>query len=196
MNRLRTAALYLLYNVAIILTMLSMSTPTVCAESVSKDYLMTTYDQIMVHTEGQKELYSPSDRIMYEQKMFEDRQKYEEAKLKQFEDDVYLIALLMKCEAESEPEYGKRLVIDTVLNRFDRKGYPKTIKGVIYQPYQYTGIQPPRVNRVTVTEADKELVREEIVHRTNSDVLYFRSGHYHRFGTPLCHNGTHYYSTR
>lgn len=48
------------------------------------------------------------------------------------EDEIELLALVTVAEAEGESEYGKRLVIDTILNRVDAKSFPNTIRGVIY----------------------------------------------------------------
>ena len=54
--------------------------------------------------------------------------------------DIELIALVTMAEAEGEPEEGKRLVIDTILNSVDSKHFPDTVEGVIYQPSQFTSM--------------------------------------------------------
>ena len=46
-------------------------------------------------------------------------------------DEIDLIALVTMAEAEGESEYGKRLVIDTILNRMDSEYFPNTISEVI-----------------------------------------------------------------
>lgn len=51
------------------------------------------------------------------------------------EEDISLIALVTMAEAEGECEKGKRLVIDTILNRMDSEHFPDTAYDVIYQPY-------------------------------------------------------------
>lgn len=48
-------------------------------------------------------------------------------------EDIELIALVTMAEAEGECEEGKRLVIDTILNRVDSDYFPDTIRDVIYQ---------------------------------------------------------------
>lgn len=109
-------------------------------------------------------------------------------------DDVELIALVTVAEAEGESEYGKRLVIDTILNRVDSKHFPDTIYGVIYQPNQFTSMTNGRVDRCVVTDDVRQLVREEMESRTNSEVIFFRTGHYSPYGTPLFQEGSHYFN--
>lgn len=111
-----------------------------------------------------------------------------------YDDEVELLALVTIAEAEGESEYGKRLVIDTVLNRVDSEHYPDTIYGVIYQPHQFTSMTNGRVDRCVVTDEVRQLVREEMASRTNYDVIFFRTDHYSQYGTPLFQVGCHYFS--
>lgn len=111
------------------------------------------------------------------------------------EEDIRLIALLTMAEAEGECELGKRLVIDTVLNRVDSSKFPNTVYGVVYQSGQFTSMFNGRAARCYVDEYICQLVREEIASRTNYEVLYFRAGHYFGFGTPVVNVGNHYFST-
>ena len=111
------------------------------------------------------------------------------------EEDVRLIALLTMAEAEGESEYGKRLVIDTILNRVDSEYFPNTVYGVVYQEGQFTSMWNGRADSCYVDEYICQLVREEMASRTNYDVLYFRAGYYFSFGTPVVNEGNHYFST-
>ena len=54
------------------------------------------------------------------------------------DEDIWLIAWITMGEAEGECEEGKRLVIDTILNRVDHSSFPNTIYDVIAQPMQYS----------------------------------------------------------
>ena len=74
--------------------------------------------------------------------------------------EVNLLALLTMAEAEGEPEYGQRLVIDTVLNRIDTPGFAKSIEGVIYERGQFSSMWDGRVQQVSVTDNMVQLVRE------------------------------------
>lgn len=111
-------------------------------------------------------------------------------------DEIELIALLTMAEAEGECEYGKRLVIDTILNRMDSElsYFPDTISEVIYQKNAFTSLWNGRVNRCYVTEDIYCLVEEELENRTNHEVLYFCAGNYSKYGTPLWSVDNHYFS--
>lgn len=110
------------------------------------------------------------------------------------QEDIELIALVTMAEAEGECELGKRYVIDTILNRVDSEYFPNTVYDVIYQKNQFTSMWTDRVTRCYVREDICQLVREELQTRTNSDVVFFRTLHYHTFGTPVAQVGNHYFS--
>ena len=97
-------------------------------------------------------------------------------------------------EAEGESEYGQRLVIDTVLNRVDSEHFPNTVHDVVYQKNQYSSMTGERVTRCWVKEELCELVRSELKERTDYDVVFFRTKHYHSYGVPLFQVGSHYFS--
>lgn len=109
--------------------------------------------------------------------------------------DIELIALVTMAEAEGESEMGKRLVIDTILNRVDSDRFPDTVSEVIYQPYQFESMTNGRSDRCEVRDDICQLVIEELNSRTNDDVLFFRTLYYHNFGTPVLQEGNHYFST-
>lgn len=111
------------------------------------------------------------------------------------EEDIELIALVTMAEAEGECELGKRLVIDTILNRMDHETkWPDTAYGVIYQPNQFTSMWNGRVDRCYVRDDIVQLVREELESRTNYDCYYFRMDFYCKWGPPLFQVGCHYFS--
>lgn len=112
------------------------------------------------------------------------------------EEDIELIALVTMGEAEGECEEGKRLVIDTILNRVDYDLYfPNTVREVIYQINQFECVTNGRLNRCYVDEYFCQLVREELEYRTNYDVMYFRADRYGEYGTPMFQVGNHYFSS-
>lgn len=114
------------------------------------------------------------------------------------DEEIELLALVTMAEAEGECEEGKRLVIDTVLNRMDSelRYFPDTVYDVIYQKNAFSSMWGERIKRIEVTEEVIELVKEELRSRTNSEVLYFRTKHYPKYGTPLFDGpvGNHYFS--
>lgn len=111
------------------------------------------------------------------------------------EEEIELLALLAVAEAEAECDEGKRLVIDTVLNRVDSPYFPDTIYEVVYQPNQFVSMTNGRSDRCIVTEDDIRLAREEVVTRTNSDVVFFQAYGYSRYGVPMFQVGNHYFSS-
>ena len=110
-------------------------------------------------------------------------------------EDMELIAHMTMAEAEGESEYGQRLVIDTILNRVDSNTFPDSVYGVLYQPYQFSSIKDGRFARCHVKKELYELVVEEVQNRTNYDVIFFRTGHYSEYGTPLFKEGAHYFNS-
>lgn len=109
-------------------------------------------------------------------------------------EDIELLALVTVAEAEGESEYGKRLVIDTILNRVDHPKFPSTIRGVIYQKNQFTSMWNGRTSRCVVTDEVRQLVKEELESRKNKQVIFFQTGGYSRYGKPLFKEGCHYFS--
>ena len=112
------------------------------------------------------------------------------------QEEIELIALCVMAEAEGECEYGQRLVIDVILNRVDDLHFPDTIYDVIYQKNQFSGMYGDRITRCYVKDELVQLVREELENRTDYDVVFFRTGHYHRsYGVPMFQVGAHYFSS-
>lgn len=103
--------------------------------------------------------------------------------------DIVEIGRSVQQEAGNQSDLGKRLVVDTILNRVDSDRFPNTPIEVINQPGQYTKIRgnPP--------EELYSLIAEEIyVRRTNSEVLWFKKYNYHKYGNPIIKEGDHYFS--
>lgn len=110
-------------------------------------------------------------------------------------EDIELIALVTMAEAEGECEEGKRLVIDTILNRVDSEHWPDTVSEVIWQPDQFTSMWNGRVDRCYVSEDICRLVIEELYLRTNTDVVFFSAGAYSDYGKPMFQVENHYFSS-
>lgn len=111
------------------------------------------------------------------------------------QEDIDLIALVTMAEAEGECEEGKRLVIDTILNRMDSEHFPDTAYDVIYQKNQFSSMWNGRVDRCYVMDEIVQLVREELKDRTNYEVMFFNAGHYSAYGVPMFQVEHHYFSS-
>ena len=109
-------------------------------------------------------------------------------------EEIELIALVTMAEAEGEPEEGKRLVIDTILNRVDHKCFPNTVSDVIYQKDQFTSMWNGRLNSCYASDDICKLVKEEVKSRKDSNVIFFRTSRYSDYGSPMFQVGHHYFS--
>ena len=110
-------------------------------------------------------------------------------------DEVDLLARITMAEAEGETDEGKRLVIDTVLNRVDSEHFPDTVYDVIYQPGHFSPVTNGRLDRCDVQDEYVQLVLEELENRTNSDVAFFQMYEYSPYGEPMFQLGCHYFSS-
>lgn len=111
------------------------------------------------------------------------------------EEEIDLIALITMAEAEGESDYGKRLVIDTIINRVGSEYFPDTVTDVIYQPSHFESVWNGRVDVCYVNNDIRKLVIEEIKKLTDPYVLFFCAGDYSRYGKPMYQVGNHYFST-
>lgn len=111
------------------------------------------------------------------------------------QEEIELIALVTMAEAEGETELGQRLVIDTILNRVDDSHFPDNVTDVIFQPNQFTSMWNGRVDRCYVKEELVELVKEELLERTNYECVFFTAGGYSNYGVPMFQECCHYFSS-
>lgn len=114
------------------------------------------------------------------------------------DEEVGLIARVCYGAAEGEPETGKRLVIDTILNRLLDPDFPDTVEEVIFQKNQYPAVNSPRIAEADSASMDyiRSLVRQEAKKRNDENVLFFSTGWYSPYGTRLFMCGRHYFSGR
>lgn len=115
--------------------------------------------------------------------------------IEEYVEDIELIALVTMAEAEGECEEGKRLVIDTILNRIDSVYFPDTVHDVVYQANQFSSMWNGRVDKCLVDNDICRLVEEELHSRTNVDTIFFTAGGYGKYGTPMFQVGNHYFSS-
>lgn len=109
-------------------------------------------------------------------------------------DSIYFLAVCVMAEAEGESELGKRLVIDTVLNRAAHPDFPDTVWEVISHPNAFTSYWDGRMDKAEPAQEIYRLISEELCNQTNEEVLYFRAGDWPEYGTPLIQEGEHYFS--
>lgn len=104
-----------------------------------------------------------------------------------FEEQELLERIAM-AESGNQDVIGKMLVMMTVINRAEKSGM--SIRDVIYAPNQYytQGMAPGDEG------ADEAIAMIMDGWDESQGALYFRTGHYHNFGTPLFQYGAHYFS--
>lgn len=107
------------------------------------------------------------------------------------EEEIDMLAHLVKAEAGNQTFLGKQLVVDVVLNRMRNDKFPDTVSGVIYAPGQFA--VSGYFMKKKPSEEDYEAVRTEIEQRQNEEVIYFRTKRYGS-GTPLFKEDDHYFS--
>ena len=103
-------------------------------------------------------------------------------------EEMVMIGKVVQHEAGNQSELGKRLVIDTIMNRVESDKFPNTVKEVIGQKGQYCNPKnyPPR--------DIYKLIAQEIYNRTNPQVLWYKTKSYHKYGIPIIQEGDHYFS--
>ena len=116
-----------------------------------------------------------------------------DAEADQFEE---LCQIVMDEGGSTEPDQGIRMMADGVLNRVDSPMFPDSIHDVIFQPGQFQPVGDGTFYKYVPTERVIRICAEEMVHRTDSRVLFWKTGSYHKGTTPIAHIGGHYYSGR
>lgn len=179
----------------LVLTATSFSTGT---EMVSAHESKSTYEPVAVNTIQSVQESDISKTVTVIPMVAEEVSIEPEEELTEplaTQEEIELLALCVMAEAEGECEYGQRLVIGVVLNRVDDPHFPDTIYDVIYQKNQFAGMYGDRITRCYVKDELVQLVEEELENRTNEEVVFFRTGHYHSYGVPMFQVGAHYFSS-
>lgn len=107
------------------------------------------------------------------------------------EEEFALLERVCMSEAGNQPLEGKIAVLETILNRVDL-GYG-TIKEVVTASNQYSTAYNGEPNK-ECTQAVKIALYDGDAYDNN--MLYFRTSHYHDFGTPYMQIGAHYFSLK
>jgi N-acetylmuramoyl-L-alanine amidase len=90
------------------------------------------------------------------------------------ETEVRLLAKAVHSEARGEKFKGKVAVAAVILNRTEEKGFPRTIKGVIYQPKAFTAVSDGQFHLKPSKEAFRA-AREALegYDPTNGAIFYY-----------------------
>lgn len=109
------------------------------------------------------------------------------------DETILYIAMCVKAEAGNQSELGQRLVCDVIINRYREWGY-SSYSAVINAKNQFECVSNGSIYAQEVSQELLSMVKEELANQTNTEVLYFRTEHYHTYGTPLFVEGAHYFN--
>ncbi|NLC52669.1 MAG: cell wall hydrolase [Firmicutes bacterium] len=88
------------------------------------------------------------------------------------DDDLYLLAKLIRAEAEGEPYEGQVAVGAVVMNRVKSRQFPNTIYDVIYQPRQFSCL--PKLARMEPNADSLRAARDALAGKDPSrGALYY-----------------------
>ena len=108
--------------------------------------------------------------------------------------ELELLACCTFAEAGNQGYTGMRKVAAVVLNRVNSDQFPDTITEVITQKNQFECVSNGSIYRLGPSEECFDAVRDELKERSDTDILFFRTGHYSDYGTPAYKYGDHYFS--
>ena len=173
--------------ISIILTLLIIFIPTAADEKMETMNAVTEpSEEIQLATETEVEQIESETETETETET-----EYTEQDLY---DDLELLAYCVMSEAGNQCEEGKRLVIDTILNRVDNQYFPDTVHDVIYAPGQFAVVANGSLYKHEPTEDIYNLIGEEIRERTNDKVVYFNAIGFTKSGEAWRKVGDHYFS--
>ena len=102
-------------------------------------------------------------------------------------------------ESGNQDDYGMRLVADCIINRMrNDKAFADTMHGVLHAKNQFSCIYDGHAAKFRGHEKEnvRKLAQEELMHVTDPDIYYFRTGHFFSFGTPKYRYKDVYFSGR
>ncbi len=90
------------------------------------------------------------------------------------QDDYQVLQRIVQAEAGICDDRGKILVANVIINRVKSGQFPDTVKGVVYEPSQFSPVSNGSINSVKVTEDTKQCVDRALAGEDYSNgALYF-----------------------
>lgn len=118
------------------------------------------------------------------------------------ESDMDNLAKCVEAEASGEGLYGKRLVVDVILNRVQSSLFPgTTVTEIIFQHsdvndvWQFSVAGNGMLEAAVPTQETYDAIARELECRSHPGLLYFTSEGFSPYGTPWQKVGHHYFST-
>ena len=111
------------------------------------------------------------------------------------QEEYELLCRTTYCEAGIESFETQVMVCLTILNRY-RSGFGETIHEVVYAKNAYVVTTEKDFESRTWTELTEQAVLQALKENNHpSDMYYFRTKHYHKFGKPYMKSDDLYFST-
>ena len=120
--------------------------------------------------------------------------------LEMYYDDLENLALATMAECGHQDDECIRATADVMINRYADPEFPDTFYGVFSQPGQYETFR--LYSTINPTDRVYTICREQLEYfekngkTQHPGAFYFRTKHYHTFGTPMFQAGAHYFSGR
>lgn len=111
--------------------------------------------------------------------------------------EFIMMTQVVYAESGNQGEHGMRLVADCIINQW-RAGIADSIYGVLTYKNNFATVRGGRViaHADEVTDLCRKVCREELKKQTDTSIMFFRTDHYHPFGTPCYRYKAHYFSRR
>ena len=136
---------------------------------------------------------SPAFYVQIEQKAEENEIELEVESMT-YDRQMDLFFRCVEAESGNQPELGKRLVADVILNRVASPDFPDGIEAVITQENQFKVVSNGAIDRAVPSEETITAVLTELNGRIDTDIIYFQAGSYPAYGTPAYQVDAHYFS--
>ena len=92
--------------------------------------------------------------------------------------DTTLLSRIVYAEAGNQGYWGKRYVAAVVINRVNSNRFPNTVSEVISQPGQFEAYS--KIYKYPLDEESSRAVVDEIAERSDTEIIAFRTKHYHK----------------
>lgn len=118
----------------------------------------------------------------------------EEIHEENYYDSLEYMAACVEAEAGTQDLFGKRLVVDVILNRVDSDRFPNDIVSVISQDGQFSVYGSGAMFRIVPSEETYEAIRRELEDgRINYEIMFFSAHNYNSCCKPAFRHQDHYF---
>lgn len=102
-------------------------------------------------------------------------EKSSQEEIKISEEEIDLLARIVRAEAQTEPFIGKVAVVDVIMNRVDDPQFPDTVEDVIYAPGQFQPVMNGEIqkpaDKLSMEAVETAISNEEDV--TNDSLFFY-----------------------